>query len=146
MDYTTKLSLAIGALLILGLLWVVWKFFTSLLKHVLIALILAAVGSGIYWYRLQPERNPAIGQHAYLKDNGKYLGIVEGTGEDSQRGDVWAIRLPGGYPKMYTRTRVILKEKFEPPPSPTPAPSPTATATPATTAPSKGKKGGPAGK
>ncbi|MDX2030644.1 MAG: hypothetical protein SF339_08240 [Blastocatellia bacterium] len=146
MDYTTKLSLAIGALLVLGFLWMVWKFFASLLKHVLIALLLAAIGAGVYWYRLQPERNPAIGQHAYLKDNGKYLGIVEGTGEDAQRGDVWSIRLPGGYPKMYTRTRVILKEKFEAPPSPTPEPSPATAASPANSAPKKGKKGAAAGK
>ncbi|MFN0087751.1 MAG: hypothetical protein ACKVX9_20335 [Blastocatellia bacterium] len=141
MDYTTKLTLAIIALLILGLFWVVWKFFTSLLKHLLIALILAAIGAGLYWRRLLPEAHPAIGRHAYLRDNGKYLGIVESLGEDPQRGDVWAIRLPGGYPKMYSRSRVVLKEKFE---ASSPEPSPTVAEPPAKSPSKKGKKGAPA--
>ena len=108
MDYTTKLILGVSALGALLLVWAVWKFFTSLLKHVLIALALAAVGAGGYWSRMRSQPNPAIGKHAYLRDNGRYLGVVEGAGDDAQRGEVWAIRPPGGYPKMYGRGRVVL--------------------------------------
>ena len=125
MGYTTKLGLVIGLLVLLGIIWLVWKFFTTLFKYVIIGLIVAAIGGGLTWYRLRlPARNPAIGKHAYLKENGKYLGVVEGQGEDNRRGEVWAVRLPGGYPMMYSKTRVDLKDRFEPPPSPSPEPSP----------------------
>ena len=141
MDYTTKLILGVSALGALLLVWAVWKFFTSLLKHVLIALALAAVGAGGYWSRMRSQPNPAIGKHAYLRDNGRYLGVVEGAGDDAQRGEVWAIRPPGGYPKMYGRGRVVLKDKYEPPPSPSPEPSPSPSPPPP-----RGKKGAPGGR
>ena len=137
MDYTVKLGLVIGAFVLLALVWAVWKFFTALFKYVLIGLAVAAVGAGLTLYRMQsPPRNPAIGKHAYLKENGKYLGVVETQGEDNQRGEVWGIRPPGGYAKMYGKSRVELKDKYEPPPSPSPEPSPTGSPAPV----GKGKK------
>ncbi|MBL8172353.1 MAG: hypothetical protein JNJ50_29610 [Acidobacteria bacterium] len=130
MDYTVKAAIAIGVLLILGLIWAVWKFAFRLVKHVIFALILGGVFAGTYWYRMRaPGPDPAIGKHAYLKENGRYLGVVEGQGEDSRRGEVWSIRLPGGYPKMYGKVRVVLKDQRDLASEPTPEPEPTATPT-----------------
>jgi hypothetical protein len=144
MEYTTKIGLVIGALVVLGVMWAIWKFFATLFKYVLIGLVVAAIGAGLSLYRMMPPpKNPAYGKHAYLKENGKYLGIVETQGEDNQRGEVWGVRLPGDHMKMYGKSRVVLKDTYEPPPSPSPEPS----ATPAASAPvRKGKKGAVTGK
>ncbi len=135
MDITTKLGLVLGALLLLLIAFGIWKLFASMFKYFLIGVAVLALGVGMTIYRfLPPAKNPAIGQHAYLKENGKYLGVVEGQGEDTQRGPVWVIRLPGGYPKMYGKSRVELKEKYEPGKAQEePSPSPTT--------PEPGKKG-----
>lgn len=127
--YTTKMLIVGGALIALLFLWVIWKFFFSLLKHVLIILILGGVFAGVYWYRNQPPpKNPAIGKHAYMTESGKYLGVVEGEGDDPRRGAVWNIRPPGDHPRMFAKSRVTLKDKrdlaSEPTPEPTPTPSP----------------------
>ncbi|MEP7342105.1 MAG: hypothetical protein ABI977_30520, partial [Acidobacteriota bacterium] len=81
-------------------------------------------------WRMQPlPKNPVIGKHAYMKESGKYLGVVEGEGDDPRRGAVWNIRFPGDHPKMYGKSRVTLKDKrdlaSEPTPSPTSMPTPT---------------------
>ncbi len=125
MDFGTKAGLAIGAVVVLSILWVVWKFFTALFKYVVIGLAVAAVGAGLTFYRMMPPpKNPAYGKHAYLKENGKYLGVVETQGEDNLSGEVWGVRLPGDHLKMYGKSRVELKEKYEPPPSPELSPTP----------------------
>lgn len=130
--YSIKLWLGIGVIVLLVLLWLVWKFFFKLFKHFLIILILGGIFAGVYWYRSQPPpKNPAIGKHAYLTENGKYLGLVEGQGEDNRRGEVWITRIPGDHQKMYGKSRVTLKDKRDLASEPTPAPTATATATPA---------------
>jgi len=124
--YSIKLWLGIGVVVLLVFLWLVWKFFFGMLKHFLIILVLGGLFAGVYWYRsLPPAKNPAIGKHAYLTENGKYLGLVEGQGEDNKRGEVWITRIPGDHPKMYGKSRVTLKDKFEPVPDRNPSPSPT---------------------
>lgn len=134
--YSIKLWLGIGAVVLLVFLWLVWKFFFSMLKHVIIILILGGLFAGVYWYRsLPPPKNPAIGKHAYLTETGKYLGLVEGQGEDNRRGEVWIVRIPGDHQKMYGKTRVTLKDKRDIASEPTPAP--TATPTPASATKSK---------
>ncbi len=129
---STKLLILGGALVLLVIFWLVWKFFFSMVKHLIILVLLGGIFAGVYWYRsLPPPKNPAFGKHAYLTDSGKYLGIVEGEGEDPRRGAVWNIRLPGGYPLMYGKSRVTLKDKrdlasepkSEPTSSPTPPPA-----------------------
>ena len=45
---TIKVALAIGALLLIGLLLVVWKFFAKVFKHVVIMLLIGVAGSA--WY------------------------------------------------------------------------------------------------
>ena len=127
--YTIKLLIAGGLLLLLLFLWVVWKFFFGMLKHVLILMILGGILVGGIWWRMQPARkNPVIGKHAYMTESGKYLGVIEGEGEDPRRGPVWNIRFPGDHPKMYGKSRVTLKDKrnlaSEPTPSPSTSPTP----------------------
>ncbi|MBL8187642.1 MAG: hypothetical protein JNK38_06520, partial [Acidobacteria bacterium] len=50
---------------------------------------------------------------------------------DPRRGAVWNIRLPGGYPLMYGKSRVTLKDKRDLASEPKPEPSPSPTQTPA---------------
>ena len=122
---TMKTALVIGALLLIGFLWVVWKFFTKVFKHVVIMLIIGAAGAVFYYYRSLPPPPPFyVGKHAYVKDNGEYIGVVEGQAEDSRRGPVWVIRPLGGYPQKYSKSRVALKDKMEIKPQQTPAPAP----------------------
>lgn len=138
--YSIKLLLAGGVLVVLLFLWLVWKFFFSMLKHFIIILILGGVFAGVYWYRsLPPAKNPAIGKHAYLTENSKYLGVVEGEGEDPRRGAVWITRFPGDHQKMYGKSRVTLKDKRDIASEPSPSPTVTPTPTPKTK-PSTGKK------
>ena len=77
-EYTSSVLLGIGVLIALGILWAVWKFFFSLFKHVLLAVLLGAVGSAVYYYyRSSPSpREPNFGKHAYSKISGQYLGVV----------------------------------------------------------------------
>jgi len=126
MDWLTiKVALAIGALLLIGLLLVVWKFFAKVFKHVVIMLLIGAAGSAFYYYRSLPPPKPLyVGKHAYMKENGEYIGVVEGQAEDSRRGPVWIVRPLGGYPLKYSKSRVTLKDKVELKPEQPPAPSP----------------------
>jgi hypothetical protein len=126
MDWLTiKVALVIGAVLLIGFLLVVWKFFAKVFKHVVIMLLIGAAGSAFYYYRSLPPPKPLyVGKHAYMKDNGDYIGVVEGQGEDSRRGPVWIVRPVGGYPQKYSKARVTLKDKIELKPEQTTAPSP----------------------
>ena len=120
---TIKVALAIGALLLIGLLLVVWKFFAKVFKHVVIMLLIGAAGSAFYYYRSLPPPPPFYkGKHAYMKENGEYIGVVEGQAEDRRRGAVWIVRPVGGYPQKYSKSRVTLRDKIELKPEPTPAP------------------------
>jgi hypothetical protein len=120
---TIKVALAIGALLLIGLLLVVWKFFAKVFKHVVIMLLIGVAGSAFYYYRSLPPPPPFyVGKHAYMKDNGEYIGVVEGQAEDNRRGAVWIVRPVGGYPQKYSKSRVTLKDKVELKPELTPAP------------------------
>ena len=124
MDWLTiKVALAIGALLLIGLLLVVWKFFAKVFKHVVIMLLIGAAGSAFYYYRSLPPPKPLyVGKHAYMKENGEYIGVVEGQAEDSRRGQVWIVRPVGGHPLKYSKSRVTLRDKIELKQEPTPAP------------------------
>jgi len=114
--FTLTLLMAASVVVMLGILWVIWKYHFGLFKYFLLAFVFSGVVIAAISYRLrpvEPKRNPAIGRHAYLKRTGEYLGVVEGAGRDRQRGEVWFVRPPGGYPLMYGKSRVILKEVEE---------------------------------
>ena len=120
--FTMKAALTIGVLLLIGFMWLVWKFFAKLFKHVIIVLLISVAGSAFYYYRSLPPPPPAyIGKHAYMKENGEYIGVVEAEGNDNRRGPVWIIRPVGGYPQKYSKSRVTLKDKMELKPEQTPA-------------------------
>lgn len=122
--YTLKVAVAVTLLLALGALWLIWKYFFRFLGIAILLLLLVIGGAGFYVYRMIPPKNPSIGKHAYLRDSGKYLGVVEGSGEDNTRGEVWIVRPPGRYPVMYTKSRVVLRDRREPDKEPKPSPSP----------------------
>ena len=132
--YTTKMITAIGLLLLVSLLWLVWKFFYTLFKHVLVALFLAAIGSGIYYYVMNqaPPKDPHIGKHAYSARAGNYFGAIEGAQDDPRSGPVWVIRQPDGHLTKIAKTRVLVKDKMDPVAveSPTPAATPARTPKP----------------
>jgi hypothetical protein len=112
---TIIIAAVIGLLAVSAVLWFVWKVYFRLFKHFLIALLIGLAGAAIYYYRsLPPPPDPSLGKHAYLSASGKYLGVVEGQGEDNRRGPVWIIRPPGGYQVIYAKSRVVLKDKREP--------------------------------
>jgi len=120
-----KVALAIGVVLLIGFLWLVWKFFAKVFKHVIIMLLIGGAGAAFYYYRSLPPPPPAyVGKHAYMKENGEYIGVVEAQGDDNRRGPVWIIRPVGGYPQRYAKSRVTLKDKMEIKPAQTPAPTP----------------------
>jgi membrane protein implicated in regulation of membrane protease activity len=110
--FTLTLLLTAGLVVILGVLWFTWKYYFKFFKYLLAAFIFLAAVTVLLIYRMQPvepKRDPAIGRHAYMKQTGEYLGVVEGSGRDRQRGDVWIVRPPGGYQLMYSKSRVTLK-------------------------------------
>lgn len=140
MDLTTT-AIAVGVVLLLGVLWILWKFAFRLLKYALLALVIVGIGVAAYWYRMQPPPKPAgIGKHAYLTATGKYLGVVEGQGDDRSRGEVWIVRLPGNHPNMYSKARLTLKDKRDLASEPTPEPTATATPKPTTAKESRRKQ------
>ncbi|MEY4168658.1 MAG: hypothetical protein ACOYLF_15815 [Blastocatellia bacterium] len=104
-------SLLISAgLLLFGAAWLLWRYFRLQFRAFLVLLIILSAIAGYLYFRSigSSYRNPAIGRHAYLIENGKYLGVVEGEGDDRTRGKVWVIRPPGRYPLIYSKTRVQL--------------------------------------
>jgi len=129
---TMKVALTIGALLLIGFLLVVWKFFAKVFKHVVIMLLIGVAGAAFFVYIVYirygsfstPTTSSYKGKHAYMKVSGEYIGVVEAEGEDSRRGKVWIIRPAGGYPQKYSKARVELKDSMELKQEPTPAPTP----------------------
>lgn len=109
-----KIALAIALVIWIGFLWLSWKYFFKLFKHLILIMLIGSTFAGVYLYRmLPPAHNPNIGKHAYSNDTGRYLGVVEGSGDDSRRGEVWIVRPPGRYPLTYSKSRVTLKNRRE---------------------------------
>jgi membrane protein implicated in regulation of membrane protease activity len=110
---TLTIVVTVAFLLVLGVLWFTWKYYFGLFKYFLIVFIFFAIAAAGIIYRMQPvepKRDPALGKHAYLSRTGEYLGVVEGSGRDRQRGEVWFVRQPDGYRLMFSKARVILKD------------------------------------
>jgi hypothetical protein len=112
--FTLTLLMTAGLVVILLVLWFTWKFHFRLFKYFLISFIFAAIVIAGFIYRMrlaEPKPNPAIGKHAYLSQTGEYLGVVEGSSRDRQRGEVWVVRPPDGYRLMYSKSRVTLRDE-----------------------------------
>ena len=102
----------ISGLILLAVGWLLWRSFRLQFRiFVGFFIILTSIAGYLYCRSAGSDnRNPAIGRHAYLIENGKYLGVVEGEGDDRTRGKVWVIRPPGRYPLIYSKSRVKLTE------------------------------------
>ncbi len=112
MEPVTLLIIIAGALVIVGLGWVVVRFFFRLIKHILIAVILGAVlAFGWYYLFLYAPRDPNIGKRAYVTTTDQYVGEVIASGNDDQLGPIWIVKSPSGYPTKYRKSRLTLKDK-----------------------------------
>ena len=122
-NYTREMVLAIGLLIIMAVLWLAWKFFFSIFKHVLTAVFLAVLGSGIYYYVMSqpPPRDANVGKHAYGTSSNRYLGVIESATDDS-----FVIKQPGGQQTKVPKARVVVKDKMDPVEAAVPSPSPSA--------------------
>jgi len=108
-----KIAGIVAALLLLIPGWLLWRFFRGYFQILILIFAFLAAVTGYVYYRTVGSnyQNPAIGQHAYLIENGKYLGVVEGEADDRTRGKVWVVRPPGRYPLIYSKNRVRLTSK-----------------------------------
>lgn len=96
---------AATVLLVVG--WVIFKFFFKLLKHFIIALILAVVVA-MFWYQpFSGTKDPNIGKFAYGTVSSSFLGVV--VADDKQNGS-WVVEKSGMRMK-YPKSKVLLKEK-----------------------------------
>jgi hypothetical protein len=138
-NYTREMILALGLLLILAVLWLAWKFFFAMFKHVLMAVFLTVLCSGVYYYVMSqpPPQDPNVGKHAYGASSSRYLGVIEAADEDS-----FVIKQPGGQATKLAKARVIVKDKMDPVTVASPSPSPAASQKPkpATKPATSGKK------
>lgn len=125
--YTREMLAAIALLIVAAILWLVWKFFFALFKHVLTALFIAAIASGVYYYVMSqpPPQDPNVGKHAYGTSSNRYLGVIEAGTEDS-----YVVRL-GNAKTTIPKARVIVKAKMDPVSASTPSASPALSPTPA---------------
>jgi hypothetical protein len=127
---TILIAAAITALVLIVLIWIVWKFFFRFFKYFAIALIATVAGISVYYFQTRTFRNPAIGKHAYSTESGKYLGVIEGQGEETRRGEVWIVRPPGRDTLTYSKSRVTIKDNREIDKEPKAAPTPNPSASP----------------
>lgn len=111
MEYTPWM-IGLAALVLIGLLGLIGRFFFRLLKHLIIAIIIGVVAAFV-WYQMQPRPvvDPAIGKRAYSSANGQFVGTVVGTGTDRQMGDILIIQQPGGYKVKYPKSFLLLRDR-----------------------------------
>ncbi len=104
----SSLVLIIAAAVVLVVGWIIFKFFFRLLKHFVIALILAVIVA-IAWYQpwniFTPPQDPNIGKMTYGAISGNYLGkIVANDTQDNS----WIIER-NGIKTKYPKGRVVIK-------------------------------------
>lgn len=105
----SPLYLVAGALVLLIIGWVIFKFFFKLLKHFIMAAILAAAIGVFYyqpWNNFSPTKDPNIGKFVYGLSSSNFLGVVVGDdGENS-----WIVE-KSGLKMKYAKGRVVLKDR-----------------------------------
>lgn len=108
MEPSIPLAIAAVVLLIVG--WVIFKFFFRLLKHFILATILAVIVA-IAWYQpwnfLTPAKDPNIGKFAYGVSSGNFVGVVVADDKDDNS---WVVE-KGGMKTKYAKGRVVLKDR-----------------------------------
>ncbi len=105
MDSPVYIAVGIVVLLIIGL--VLFKFFTRLLKHFILAIVLA-VTVALLWYQPSTSRpDPNVGKLAYGANSSNFLGVVVANDKDDGS---WIVEKSGMRMK-YAKSKVILKDK-----------------------------------
>jgi 4-amino-4-deoxy-L-arabinose transferase-like glycosyltransferase len=103
----SPLLLAGIVLVLLFIGWVLFKFFFRLLKHFILAVVLAVIVA-LFWYQPFSARpDPNIGKFAYGTVSNSFLGVV--VADDKENGS-WIIERSGMRTK-YPKNKVILKDK-----------------------------------
>lgn len=105
MESPLYLAAAVILLLIVG--WIIFKFFFKLLKHFILAVILAVVVA-MFWYQpFATKPDPNIGKFAYGTVSNSFLGVVVANDKE---GGSWIVEKSGIRTK-YSKSKVILKDK-----------------------------------
>lgn len=105
MDSALYLALAGVVLLIIG--WVLFKFFARLLKHFILAVILA-VTVALFWYQPTTTRpDPNLGKFAYGVNSNSFLGVIVANDKDDGS---WIVE-KSGMKMKYPKSKVIIKDK-----------------------------------
>lgn len=115
MELTAFAAVAVVIFLILA--WIVFKFFFRLLKHFIIAGVLAVIVA-IFWYSpfeiFAPPPKPEIGKFAYGTSSKNFLGVVVA---DDKEGGNWIIE-KSGIRSKYGKNHVTLRDSTKPLASP----------------------------
>ena len=107
MEPLSLLLIVAGILFVIGLGWVILKFFFRLLKHFVIAVVLGVLVM-LAWYQPwnRAPKNPNLGKLAYGAGSGNFLGRVVAEDADGNY-----ILERGGHQSKYSKSRVVLKER-----------------------------------
>ncbi len=103
----SSLYLVVGAVVLLIVGWVIFKFFTRLLKHFIFAIVLG-VTVALLWYRPDSTRpDPNIGKFAYGVNSGNFLGVIVANDKDDGS---WIVE-KSGMKMKYPKSKVVIKDK-----------------------------------
>jgi hypothetical protein len=103
----SSLYLVVGAVVLLAVGWVIFKFFARLLKHFILAIILGVIVA-MFWYPPDSTRpDPNIGKFAYGVHSGNFLGVI--VANDKDEGS-WIVE-KSGMKMKYPKSKVVIKDK-----------------------------------
>ncbi|HEX4950198.1 MAG TPA: hypothetical protein VFZ34_26260 [Blastocatellia bacterium] len=103
----SSLYIIVGAIVLLVIGWVIFKFFFRLLKHFILAIILG-VTVALFWYQPYSSRpDPNIGKFAYGVNSNNFLGVIVA---DDKEGGSWIVE-KSGMKMKYPKSKVLLKDK-----------------------------------
>ncbi|MFN7926687.1 MAG: hypothetical protein U0Y68_01885 [Blastocatellia bacterium] len=95
---------AVAVLVVGGLLF---KFFFKLLKHFILAVILAVIVAALWYQPFSTPKDPNLGKFAYGTVSNSFLGVV--VADDKANGS-WVVEKSGMRMK-YPKSKVLLKDK-----------------------------------
>lgn len=105
MEFSLYLIGAAGVLLIIG--WMIFKFFTRLLKHFIFAIVLGVIVA-MFWYQPNYSKpDPNIGKFAYGVNSNSFLGVI--VANDKEDGS-WIVE-KSGMKMKYPKSKVLIKDK-----------------------------------
>lgn len=102
-----SLYLVGGAVVLLIIGWMIFKFFARLLKHFILAVVLGVIVA-VFWYQPQPApSDPNVGKFAYGVNSNNFLGVIVANDKE---GGSWIVEKSGMKTK-YPKSKVIIKDK-----------------------------------